>query len=433
MKRLTWFRPLALLLALGLLAAACGGDDGDSDDAGDDGGDTSTEELAVVPGFDGTTIRVAALTPDSGPVSVIGKPLTNGNRAYFNYINSQGGIAGKYPIELVVGDTAYDRTQAATKYGELEGDVVMVAQLLGTAIVDALLGDLEDDDMIAVPASLDSKWVREPNLLPVGGPYQIQAINSIDWYYSQAENEGQTLCTVGSDDEYGDAGNEGVQFIADELGIDVAAKATFPAPGPQRPAQNFQAQIAELSGANCEVVFVIATPSDMAALATTLAETPSFAPKKIIGQSPTWIGAFAANPYLQANFLLASEGTEFGDTSVPGMAQLTEVIGNPELSGEQQPDIYFNFGYVSAIATVALLEKAVENGDLSREGLLEALEDLGTVSFSGLTGDYEYGAADDRVPPVRSSIYKPNPAKGGGLEIVERDYEAEIAKDFEFE
>ena len=98
------------------------------------------------------------------------------------------------------------------------------------------------------------------------------------------------------------------------------------------------------------------------------------------------------------------------------------------------PDVYFSFGYIQAVATVALLEKAVELGDLSREGVATALEELGTVDFGGLTGDYTYGPPEDRVPPIKSSIFKPNPdatAYPTGLELVVQDYEADSAADYE--
>ena len=39
-----------------------------------------------------------------------------------------------------------------------------------------------------------------------------------------------------------------------------------------------------------------------------------------------------------------------------------------EFKPDQQPDYYFSFGYLQGIAMTALLEKAVELGDLSREG-----------------------------------------------------------------
>ena len=38
---------------------------------------------------------------------MIGKPLTAGNEVYFDYVNSEGGIAGKYKVELVQEDTQY--------------------------------------------------------------------------------------------------------------------------------------------------------------------------------------------------------------------------------------------------------------------------------------------------------------------------------------
>ena len=75
--------------------AACGGAAGESSksDSGGKGG-----APASGPGFDGKTIKLGVLTPLSGPVAVIGNPLTAGNQVYFDYVNSKGGIAGKYKV-----------------------------------------------------------------------------------------------------------------------------------------------------------------------------------------------------------------------------------------------------------------------------------------------------------------------------------------------
>ena len=432
MRATKWMRLLALGVAFSLVGAACGDDDDSGGDDGttDDGG--AAAELEPAPGFDGTTIRVGALGNTGAPLAAIGVPLSAGNRAYFDYINSQGGIAGQYPIEMVEEDTGYNPTTAGEKFAATVDDVVMYVQILGTPVVDALLGDLEEQNVIASPASLDSDWVRQPNLLPVGGPYQIQAINAIDWYFSQPDNEGDVLCTIASDDEYGDAGVEGVDFIAEELGIEVAQKSTFPTvTGRGGPNYDFP-QVRELEDAGCEVVFAVATLFDTKALADAFANQPGYTPT-VIGQSPTWQTAFAAHPFIQEHFFLATEGPAYGDTSVPGMENLITV--REEYAPDVPADIYFNFGYVQAVATVALLEKAVDLGDLSREGLATALEELGTVDFQGLFGDYTYGAPEDRVPPIRSSIFKPNADTATfptGLELVEQDYEADVAADFEF-
>jgi ABC-type branched-subunit amino acid transport system substrate-binding protein len=428
-----WFRPLALLLVLALAAAACGGSSDDDDTtattgATDDGGGPAGDPEAV-PGFDGTTIKLGVITPTSGTVALIGNPLTAGNKAYFDYVNEElGGIAGKYKIELVIRDSGYDPTKAAQEYAAIKGDIVMLAQLLGTPIVNAVLEQLMDDGIVAQPASLDSFWVNEPNLLPIGGPYQIQAINALNWWVTDGGGEGTTVCSLIQDDPYGEAGQEGLDFAAEELGIDLAVTARFPAP----PATaDFTAPISQLQGQGCEMVFIVATPTSTGAALGKAVEV-GFAPQWI-GQSPTWIGVLGASPlapYLQENFVVASEGPNYGDESVEGMAELLRI--KDAYAPDQAADVYFNFGYNEALAVTKLLEKAVELGDLSHDGILAALADLGTVSFGGLLGDYTYG--EERTPPTTSTMFKVDPASPTGLTAIEGaiDIEAPFAKDYEF-
>ena len=81
----------------------------------------------------------------------------------------------------------------------------------------------------------------------------------------------------------------------------------------------------------------------------------------------------------------------------------------------------------------ALLEKAVELGDLSHEGLMKASEELGSVSFDGLTDDYQYGPADKRNPPRTTTIYEVDPDKPFGLGKLEYQYESDAADQYEFQ
>jgi hypothetical protein len=112
---------------------------------------------------------------------------------------------------------------------------------------------------------------------------------------------------------------------------------------------------------------------------------------------------------------------------------MAEMVKNvEELRPKQEPDYYFAFGYNQARAMTAVLEKAVENGDLSKEGILQASKDVGTVSFEGLTGDYAYGAAADRNPPRESTIFEVDPDKPFGLATLEYQYKSDIADQFEF-
>ncbi|HEV3002728.1 MAG TPA: ABC transporter substrate-binding protein [Solirubrobacteraceae bacterium] len=414
---------LAALVAAGVIALGAIGCGQDDDDGGGGGGGGDVERTA---GFDGKTIKVGVLTPLTGPVAVIGEPLTAGNEVFFEAVNRRGGIAGKYKVEIEQADTQYEPDSTVQQYNRLKSDVVAFTQVLGTAPTLAVLPQLRRDKVLAAPASLDALWVREENLLPTGGPYQIQAINAIDYYVKKEDGEGKRICSMIQDDAYGEAGQAGVDFAAEQLGFEVAETQRF-----RVGAKDVSGQVARLRSAKCDAVFLVATPSDAGTIWGTSAQV-KFAPRWI-AQSPAWIDELGASPlakYLQQTTLLVYEGTEWGDDGVPGMAEMIKNI--QELRPKQEPDYYFSFGYNQARAMTAVLEKAVELGDLSREGILEASRQLGTVSFEGLAGDYRYGPAEERNPPRTSTIFEVDPKKPFGLARKEYQYESEAAKAYEF-
>jgi ABC-type branched-subunit amino acid transport system substrate-binding protein len=417
-KRILW-----LVAVLALALAGCGGaaDEGESGDKGD------AATLKSGPGFDGKTIKLGVLTPLSGPVAVIGLPLTAGNQVYFDYVNSQGGIAGKYKVELVQEDTQYSPPKTVQQYNKIKGDVVAFTQVLGTAPTLAVLPQLRQDGMIAAPASLDALWVREENLMPVGGPYQIQAINALDYYVNEADGKGKNVCSFIQDDAYGEAGQSGVDFAAEKLGFKVADTQKFKVGD-----KDVTGQVQRLQRSKCDAVFLVATPTDAGTIWGTAAKL-GFAPRWI-GQSPTWIDELGASPlaeYLQKTTWITAEGTEWGDEEVEGMTALVDRV--KQFKPDQDPDYYFSFGYLQGQAMTALLEKAVELGDLSHEGLMKASQELGAVSFDGLSGDYTYGPAESRNPPRTTTIYEVDPDKPFGLGTLKYQYESDAAKDFEFE
>jgi len=413
----------ALALGLMLAVTACGGAGEDDESGGGSAGAPGTTA-----GFDGKTIKLGVLTPLTGTVAVIGQPLTAGNEVFFEALNAKGGVGGKYKVELVQEDTQYQADVAVQQYNKIKGDVVAFTQVLGTAPTLAVLPQLRTDKIMAAPASLDALWVREENLLPVGGPYQIQAINAMDYYLSEGGGSTDSvMCTMIQDDVYGEAGQQGIDFAAEEYGFEVANTQRF-----KVGTENYVGQIGALAGAGCEMVFLVATPSDAAKIWGTAAQA-KYAPQWF-GQSPAYTGALAQSPvapYMQQRVLMVSEGTEWGDEEVPGMKQM--VADATEYAPDQAPDYYFAFGYNQARAMTALLEKAVELGDLSRAGILEASNQLGRVTFDGLTGDYEYGAAESRNPPRSSTIFAVDPAKPFGLKTVKYNFTSDAAGKFEFE
>lgn len=418
-RRSVWIALLAIVALL--VAAGCGRDDNGNGGGGDG-------ELTSGPGFDGETITVGVITPRTGPAQVIGDPLTNGNRVWFEHYNEQeGGIAGEYPIELEVVDSRYQPQTAVQQYNRIKGDVAMLAQLLGTPVTTAVLPQLRSDNIVASPASLDSLWVREQQLAPLGGPYQIQAINAMDFWLREEGSQDGRVCTMIQDDVYGEAGQEGVEFAAREMGFEIAQTVRF-AVGDE----DFTAQIGQLSRADCDVVFLVALPTEAGAIFGTAAQA-EFAPRWI-GQSPMWVDELLESPladYLQQRLWVMAEGPQWGDRDVQGMADMLDRV--EQYAPDQEPDFYFTFGYNQGRLVTEILERAVENGDLSRDGIVQAMNDLGTVSFDDLAGDYEYGPVDERTPPSESSIFTVDPEAPFGLSAAEVNFSSDSAQAFEFE
>lgn len=396
---------VGIALALSLVVAACGRSD-DSGSGGDSGGTSANagNPPAGVPGFDGTTISLGVLTPQTSLAATIGGPLTAGNQLYFDRVNAAGGIAGKYKVQLVPKDTEYRPEKAVQEYAATKDSVAMYVQILGTAIQEAVLAEQETDEILSGPATLDAQWVRNPLLMPIGAPYQVQVINGIDYALRELDAANSTLCAMTKDDLYGAAGLQGLEYAAQEAGLTITEKQTF-----RQGDQDYTAQLGALSAAGCDLVWLTSLPTETIPLMTG-ASTQGFAPQWI-ANSPAWTGLLAAGelgPYLKENFLLMSEGPQWGDTSVPGMAQLLQDVA--AYAPNQEANVYFAFGYAQAWAAAQILEKAVALGDLSQAGIVAAAGQVDKLTFGGLVGDYTYGPAADRNPPRASSVFSIDPA-----------------------
>jgi hypothetical protein len=100
-----------------------------------------------------------------------------------------------------------------------------------------------------------------------------------------------------------------------------------------------------------------------------------------------------------------------------------------QFAPDQKPDQYFAFGYAQAWAQDQILEQAVKNGDLSKAGILKASNQIGTLKFDGLVGDYKYGkSASNRNPPRASTIAKIAVGVPIGLQAIETNVASNAAK-----
>src|SRR5680860_307780 len=411
-----------VLVVLAMVAVACGGGGRGSSDKSS-GGKGGAPGSAV--GFDGTTITVGAISPQTGIAAVSGIPLTAGNQVYFDALNAKGGIAGKYKVKLEVRDSAYNSNTAQQNYSDLRDNVVMLAQVLGTDITNALLTPMRQDDMVGAPATLDAEWVRDANLLPVAAPYQIESINGLAYWVNEGDGKGKTLCVIRSDDLYGQAGLDGVEYAASKLDFKLGTVTEFPAASDDLTAQLQQVR------SGCDAVWLVALPT--ATIPTMGAAAGQALDVRWIGQAPTWVSLLASGAtgeYMAEHFWLAAQGPQWGDTSSPGMKQMLDDIA--KYKPDQDPDLYFAFGYAQALTVSKLLAKAVELGDLGHAGVKKALNELGTVDTLGLAGTYKYGPPDQRVPPEQTTIFAVDPSVPGALKALTTNSASDTAKSYTF-
>jgi len=111
-RRRSWRRSLALIALAGLAVAACGDDDDD-----DTTGATTTAAT-------GATTTAGSAAPSGDPIKVMTvttlnaagptyENIANTAKAYADYINARGGIAGR-PLEVTVCDEQFDPAVATT-------------------------------------------------------------------------------------------------------------------------------------------------------------------------------------------------------------------------------------------------------------------------------------------------------------------------------
>jgi ABC-type branched-subunit amino acid transport system substrate-binding protein len=409
-------RALSLLTVLTIIAtfvSACGTSGGGGIKAGP-GVDTAKK-----------VINLGILTPLSGPVAApIGIPLTKGIETYFKAVNASGGVDG-YTINLVEKDSKYDPQTQVQMYNQIHNQVLMLAESLGSPTTQAIVSLSERDKMLVSAATLDSILARQKYMIMIGTPYRLQVENGLEYATKVAAQLGVSNPKIGiisQDDAYGQDGLTGYQeALGCYTNLSDVARATYEATD-----TSFVAQVTKMKQAGAQFVVLTAIPTAAGAIIGTAAAMGYF-PRWILN-SPAWLNAFVGSngpqfdQLLEKSVWVVAQGASWGDRSQPGMAEMMDNI--QKYAPDQKPDGYFQFGYAEAKVTYAILKKAADNGDLTREGLLKAFNQLGSVGLGGLFGaDAKYGSSpDQRVPTRDSTVYGIDPSVPGNLKSLSGDF-----------
>ena len=373
------------------------------------------------------TITLGILSPYSGPVAdPIGKPLARGVEVFFKSINDQGGIDG-FKVNFVEKDTQYNPQLQVEQYNAIHNQVLMIADSLGTPTTFAIKDLATSDHMLVSAATLSSALAREKYLILVGTPYRLQVENAFDYVVNKLGIQNPTTGIIYQNDDYGQDGLTGYKEAIAAYHLHDVGQASYAATD-----TDFTAQVSQMKAAGAKYVFITATPIPTAKIIGT-AHALGYDPQWIL-QSPAFATGLLAVPGLSpllSKAWLVSQGATWGDTSVPGMKQMLADVA--KYAVDQKPDGFFEFGYTESKVTYAILKKAADNGDLTRDGLLTAFESLKNIDLGGLLPNLNYGSSpNDRVPSRDSVVYAIDPTQPTAIKSLSGDFTGVAAKQSQF-
>ncbi|WP_354698030.1 hypothetical protein DSM112329_03692 [Paraconexibacter sp. AEG42_29] len=420
----------AAVLVATLSLAACGTGDATTADSGG-GSAPASGGIKGGPGIDvaAKTIRIGDISALSGPVAVLGEPLSAGRRAYFKQLNASGGIDG-WKIKLTTKDSGYQPQQHVQQYTAVSKEIAILNSL-GSPTTKAIQAQIDRDKLVTFPASFDSIWGADPQMAPIGTPYSYDLANLLDYYVASVSKKPK-IGLIYANDEYGADGRRGYDAAQESLGFEDVGQLSY-----KTGDTDFTGQVQKLKSAGAEGVVLVTTPSATGPIVGTAASL-GFTPQWLL-QGPAFLeqlitkdgsSGAKATPVAAAlkGALVTSFAAPWGAKDVDGMADM--IAAHDKYTPDQPPSIYYTVAYAQGKVQAELLRKAIAAGDLSRAGLLTAKENLGEVDLDGLTSNPTF-TPEGGPPSTKSLITQIDPGVEGFLKPLEPAHGSKAADGLE--
>ena len=460
MRQMTrWRRSAAMISALALLVVACGADDDTAapadtdadvaDDADDeteddaDAGEDATEgptEIATDFGVtddpcpnavneDNGCIYLGVLSDlTEGPFAALGVEIVAGQQEFWNRVNEAGGIAGQYDVDMdeYTRDNRYDPQTQTSEYRSIEPNILALAQTLGTPPTEAILPDMDVDNIVGVPASWwsGSQFAGQDQglILDSGYSYCVESQIGLD-YINDEVTEISSIQVIGYPGDYGGDFAVGAEAWAEANGVEfLGVVQTLPnaAVGTQDEA------IQQVLSANADVVALATGPAELAEIVGS-ASAQGFE-GIYVGSVPTWnpgIVDSPAGPALEAQYYHIGPWEAFEGTSDAHVAM------QDALGGELPANDGFTFGWIWSYPLLTALEDAAASGDLTREGVRAAASQM-VVDYEGALPDRDFSLDGGEGAPRVAVISRPDSSESLNLATLATGVTGATADAFEY-
>ena len=353
----------------GLLLLSCGdGEKAAETPAATQPTGAGTPSAEKVPGVTDTEILLGTHMPISQTVAAAYAPIADGIRAYFGYINSQGGVYGR-KITFLVGDDHYNPADA----------VEVVRKLVEQDGVFAIISGLGDAGHAAVWKYLEERGV--PDMWISGGlvkwtdPVVKSRFQGNPDYHTEgrmlgryiAENyNGKKVGLLLSHDEFGVDGKAGILKGLEGSDVEIVAEETY-----ESTQWDVTAQTQRLKNANPDLVVAYAIPPPAASLVKVAREVLNWdVPILVSGVSVSDIFISLAGAQNAEGVVSVVFARQVYDAQDPGVQQHIQIM---QQFGQGVPASNFTlYGQVVAELMVQALKNAGPN--LTRESLEDGAE-----------------------------------------------------------
>jgi len=351
-----WPVLLVTLLVAGMLPVmSCGG------------GEEKTEKT---PGVSDSEIKIGALLPLSQTAAAAwGIPISQGMKAYFDYINDQGGIYGR-KINLIVGDSEYTGPVASEAVRKLveEDQVFAVQGTLGTDAESAVYQYLEEKgvpDMYILTG--ESRFTEPVARNRFGFLVDYTDEGRILGKYIADNFNGQKLGIIAQNDDFGKEGEQGLKEGIQENGAQLDTVTEYY----DVTQTDITAQVQRLKNDNVDVIGFYGMPAQAAGLFITARQSLNWdVPVVMTGTDAVEIvGALAGYENIQGAVSVVY-GHQAFETDVPGVAKHQEIMA--KYAPGVKPSNLTLVGAAISEAMVGLMDQAGAN--LTRDSFLNAAE-----------------------------------------------------------
>lgn len=325
------------------------------------------------------TITLGALTDASGIFKATGLANTHGNELWVDDINAAGGICGRQ-IKLDVQDHGYKADNAVPLYEKMKNNVAAMIQVNGSPILAALKQKLTAEKVLSIPSATASMNLDSESILMIGQTYDVEMVNGLAYLQSEGKiADGDKIGAIYVDSEYGQNSILGTKFYAKEHNMDVVEVPVSAAD------TDMTATITKLKEAGVKAITLAVTPGALGSIA--LQNVGQSLNVPMVGNNPSYAVTLlkdqGTSDALQQYYYFVNSVDAYSDTDNPAMV---DIAAKYDAKYDEEPEKAIPSGYVFGIVFEQILKKACDNGDLTREGILKAREQITNVDTKDLTG-----------------------------------------------